>query len=269
MKKKFLGLFIAAAMICHICAPVYAIDTKEMAAKRIKDAYIELCDSMGPQASEDEIFAAFLAQNPSLEVVSSSETYFNDNGEPVLPTRCTESNVNMTKDSYVYDRDYDAYIYFGYWEWNIACLHTKSVDDLVAYATSKPNEVQFRNTSACIYGYDSNGRRMAVYDPDNNNVSKISRAVLSTGDQYGAAYYINDILVRKGRIMVPFDLLNNNGTAVLTTQYLHTWSETTVTGGAASIGFSLDGINVELSATWSSSIQSWRTAIRSPGVTPK
>lgn len=269
MKKKLIGLSIVVTMVCHICAPAYAIDTKEMAAKRIKDAYIELCDSMGTQASEDEIFTVFLAQNPSLEVISSSKVYFNEDGETVLPTRCPASNVNMLSDSYVYDNEYGAYIYFGYWEWNVYCQHTKSVDDLVAYATSNPSQVNFRNRNASIYGYNSNGVQTAVYDPDNNNISKISRAALKTGDEYGAAYYINDILVRKGRIMVPFDRLTNSGTAVLMTQYLHTWSETTVTSSAASIGFSLEGVNVELSASWNNSVQSWHTAIRSPGVTFK
>ena len=271
--KKYLSFFLTAAiLICNIStsAAVQESNTHDAAFEEIKNSYIELCDEMGSFASEAEIFETFLEQNPSLEIVSYSESYFDENGIQVIPTRCQPTQLNMMRDYFIFDDDSQLYVYFGYWEWNTRDLHLARCDDIVSFVSQQANpgsryyyeSPTSGSANYAVYGYNINGLEVATYDPKNNDINGIARVDLSSGDEYGAAFYINDNIVRSGRIIVPVSFSNQITTRVRTV-YQHNWSETTIT--SLGVNVALRNQTLSFSGSWNTNVERWEDPVRSEG----
>ena len=261
MKKRLIGFLIALTVILQITSPAFATSEDNVAYKaqrRVMDDYFELCDKMGTYADEDEIFEIFLAEHPSLSIIDSSTIYYDENGE-IPVTRCQPSDFNMMKDSLVYDNDYGTYIYFGYWDWKyFDYLENYNPDDVVAYFSEDYTKLQHRPNVYAVYGYDQSGKRTAVYDPASNNMS----GAISKGldNKHGIAFWVNEILVRSGRIVVPTTYKSGANTRMMTS-YCHSWTSSTLTGIGGDISLTGGGINV----AWSTNVNSWPSPVTSPG----
>lgn len=259
-------------LICSCFLPASAVSEdygNQSAFENIKNSYVKLCDEMSATASDDEIFKLFLAQNPSLEVVNSSTSYFNENGVQVLPTRCQPTQLNMLKDSFVFDNDSQQYVYFGYWQWRNKDIHLKRCDDIIAFLSSEKNPNQYYyenpkngNSAYSIYGYNLNGDRVATYDPMNNNFNKISKIRLTGGDEYGAAFYIDDSVVYEGRVVVSVAFPTGTVTH-MHTAYQHNWSTFDVTN--LGIDVSLLEKSLSISGSWETGVEHWDYPIESVG----
>ena len=148
--------------------------------------------------------------------------------------------------------------------------HAAMCDDIVAFVSQKANpgsryyyeSPTSGSATYVIYGYNINGFKVAAYDPMNNEINGITRVNLSSGDEYGAAFYVNDNIVRSGRIMVPVSFSNQISTRVRTV-YQHNWSETTITSLGVSV--SLKDQSMSFSGSWNTSVGHWENPARYEG----
>lgn len=261
MKKRLVGLLIAMIMVFQITSPALAAfenNTSDKAQRQIMDDYLALCDEMGTYASEDQIIAALLNKHPSLSVVESSTVTYDENGEPPT-TRCSRSKLLLEKDYLVYDNDYGAYIYFGYWNWDSRNSHLSQIDDIVAFYLSDSSKLSYLDQKYAIFGYDYNNNRVASIDPENNKYSDpyMTKVFLTSGNDLGVAFSINDSVIRRGRILAPVTR-KSAGSVTMAMAYHHVWSETHLTG--ISGNFSLLTKGFGLSVSWERTVENWTAA---------
>lgn len=258
MKKRLLSLLIVSMMIFQITSPAFAALEENVvyrAQRQIMDDYIALCDEMGTYANEDEIVAALLDMHPSLSIEDCSTVYYDENGE--IPTaRCSMSEILLAKDYLVYDSDYGAYVYFGHWDWNFIYPHSSQIDDIVAFYSSDSSKLSYLDLKYAIYGYDSSKNRVASIDPENNKYSDqyITKKFLTSGNDLGVAFSINDSVIRSGRILAPV-ARKSGGTVTMATAYHHVWSETHITGISVNLSILTQGGG--LSVSWNETVNNW------------
>lgn len=262
MKKRLVGLLIATIMLFQITSPAFAASENNVtykAQRRIMDDYLALWDEMGAYAGEDEIIAALLDTHPSLSIQDSSSVYYDENGE-VPRTRCKNTEILLEQDYLIYDNDYDALVYFGYWEWPFRNPHLDtSVSDIVAFHISDPSKLSYMNPRYAVYGYDYNNKLVAVIDPENGKStnSYMSKVFLTDGNDLGVAFYIDDSVIRRGRILAPVTR-ESLGPVTMTTVYHHAWSKTYLTGVSVNVSLITKGFG--LSASWNHTVENWTVA---------
>ena len=82
----------------------------------------------------------------------------------------------------------------------------------------------------------------------------MSKVFLTSGNDLGVAFSINDSVIRKGRIFAPV-IRKSGGSVTMATAYHHTWSETHLTG--ISGNFSLVEQGGGLSVSWNRTVENW------------
>ena len=195
---------------------------------------------------------------PSLEIVDSSVTYFDGDGNEVKNTRSTVNDINVEGDTLVYDSEWDDYVYFGYWEWKVQPNETfLSPYDVVGFYTQ--SDVEMYPLEYFVYGYDTSGKRQAYYNSDSDESS--GYIVKGEDTSWGAAFWIDDRYVRSGRMVVPLDTIAGSNKKVML-KYCHSWSSTNITGIGGSIGVGSAGFDI----SWDTSVRHWESPVTSAGV---
>lgn len=259
MKKRGIALILTIALLMSINIPVLAVNNS-VDAREVQHEIIETFDVLCEKYSQDEERAMeeLLLLYPSLEIVDSSTTYFDEHGNEVLPTRSSMTDISLIGDKLIYDNDWDTYIYFGYWEWKKAPDENNlSPYDVVGFYTQSATEMY--PLEYFVYGHNAAGNQTAYY----NSESGVSTGHIVKGEDtvWGAAFWIDDKYVREGRIVVPIDYTVGSNKKVMT-KYCHSWTATNITGIGGSV--SIDGAGFDIS--WDTSVNHWESPVTSAGV---
>lgn len=248
---------LSFAMLFGLSAPALAAG-HDLAAYSAQLEVIETYDRLYEKHNHDSqaALSELLTLHPSLSIVSSSTTYFDGNGNAIQQSRAatSPSYVSFADDELVFDSDWNTYIYFGEWSWNRdpELYETNLAPyDYVAFCTEDPVEMSAR--AFYVYYYDDEGTSVARYSSE--AASNITGDIAKIKDNsYGAAFSVDDNVVRSGRMTVPLRYTANSTKRVML-NYIHSWTDRADTG----IGVTLSLTGIGLTASWEDTVHQWKS----------
>jgi len=257
--KRIISSILCFSLITNLAVQAVAVEETDP-AREAQLEVIEAYDRLYEECDHDEERAMeeLLELYPSLEVVDSSVTYFDENGKEIKNARSNMTYVNLEGESLVYDNDWDTYVYFGYWMWTYAPDENRLAPyDVVGFYTQSDTEMY--PLDYFVYGYNTSGNQVAYY----NTVSGERSGYIAKGEDttWGAAFWIDDNYVRSGRMVVPIDYTPGSNKKVIT-KYCHSWTTTNITGIGGSVSVGAYGFNI----SWDTSVRHWESIATSSGV---
>ena len=257
--KKIITWGLSISIFMSMNVPILAASSN-VQAREVQHEIIEDFDALCEEYNQNEDMAMeeLLLLHPSLEIVDSSKTYFDDAGDVIIPTRSDMTDISLIGDKLVYDSDWDTYIYFGYWEWKQSPDERNlNPFDVVGFYTQNAEEMA--PLEYFVSGYNALGNRIAYYNTDSDETSGC--IIKGEDTEWGAAFWIDDRYVREGRMSVPIDYTSGSRAKVML-KYIHSWTTTNITGVGGSI--SIDGAGFDIS--WETSVNHWESPVTSSGV---
>ena len=263
MVKKIFALCLCLVSMINLVGATNSYSNSTEAAHNaqieISEKYLELCEEYPDESSA---FSALLLLYPSLTVVSQSNHYFDSQGNMVIPTRAVSKgeDINLMGDTLVFDSDYNTYVYFGYWSWNKFPSVTDEINlspyDFIGFYTQSSDELY--PTDYFVYGYDNQSNNTAIY----NSASQITSGKIFKGvdTPSGAAFWIDERYVRRGRMVVPLDYKSGSKKKVMM-QYCHNWTKANVTGIGGQVSVGGGGFQI----SWDTGVYHWEDMATSPG----
>ena len=258
MMKKLLATVLSIVMVMSMSISAFAVSDAQarQAQYEIIETYNFLCEEY--DQNEEMAMQELLRMYPSLAVVEETVTYFDEEGQEVLPTRSSMNDISLVGEMLIHDSDWDTYIYFGYWEWETGPdeLNLQPYD-VVGFYTQSSTEMY--PLEYFVYGYNSSGDSEAYY----NSLSGESSGYIVKGEDtvWGAAFWIDDRYICSGRMSVPIDYVEGSNKKVML-KYDHSWTSADISGIGGSVGIGSAGFNV----SWDVGVNHWESPVTSAGV---
>jgi len=168
-------------------------------------------------------------------------------------------HIELT-DSVVYDDDWQAYVFFGDWQWDEGHPSEWDLEPWDCVGMYIRDRGVLDPEAFFLYGYNKRGRRTVYY----NTEDRRREGPVQKGDESrtGVAFWLDESVVDHGTLVAILDVDDWNDRTKVFLEYAHSWTEQNVTGVGGSVGVESFGLDI----SWDKGVEYWPDHATSYGV---